>query len=152
VPEYRWEYSPLAQSGNIVWKHAIDPALRLFADDSLTLLRRVRGVIQLTLVAALLLIPISFFYNTSHVLTAAGLLFDIAGVLRLFLMEEIEESLSGFKPDKHGNLPSFAMSELVMPEASGPYDESSSHISFFYYKKRGVLFLCLGFALQLAGC
>jgi hypothetical protein len=38
-----------------------------------------------------------------------------------------------------------------MPEASGPFDASSQHISRFYYKKRGILFLFVGFALQFLG-
>jgi hypothetical protein len=48
------------------------------------------------------------------------------------------------------NLPSVAMRELVMPEA-GPYDADADHISIFYYKKRGILFLFIGFVLQMIG-
>ena len=79
------------------------------------------------------------------------MLFDIAGALRLFLLEEIQDALSGFKPNKYGNLPSVAMRELIMPEGSGPYDAESPYISQFYYKKRGVLLLFIGFALQMVG-
>jgi len=51
----------------------------------------------------------------------------------------------------YGNLPSVAMRELIMPEGSGPYDAESPYISQFYYKKRGVLLLFIGFALQMVG-
>ena len=149
--DYRWEYSPLARLGNTIWERAIDPLLRFFADDDLTVLRRTRGVIQVVLLIAILLIPVSLFYSAAHVLTASGLLFDIAGALRLFLFEEVNDALSGFKENEHGNVPSVAMRELIMPEASGPYDSKSPHMSVFYYKKRGVLFLFVGFFLQLVG-
>jgi hypothetical protein len=149
---YRWEYSPLARYGNFIWSRLFDPLLRCFADDELAFLRRARGVIQVLLLIAILLLPISPFYNTGHLLTASGLLFDIAGILRLFLFEEVREALSGYKDRRRDNLPSVAMRELVMPEASGPYnDEDSPHISSFYYEKRGVLFLFVGFMLQLLG-
>jgi hypothetical protein len=58
-------------------------------------------------------------------------------------------SLAGYKENRYGNLPSVAMRELVMPEDSGLYDEDSPSVSFFYYQKRGVLFLFVGFLLQL---
>ena len=149
--DYRWEYSPLTQYGNYIWKRAIDPLVRAFAHDELTLLRRTRGFIQVVLLIAVLMLPIAFFYQPAHMITGSGLLFDIAGALRLFLVEEIQDALSGFKPNKYGNLPSVAMRELIMPEASGPYDAEAPHISQFYYKKRGVLFLFIGFALQMIG-
>jgi hypothetical protein len=146
---YRWEYSPLARAGDYVWKYAVDPVLRFFADDELALLRRTRMVVQVALSVAILLLPASYFFSPVRLITASGLLFDIAGVLRLFLLEEIERNLVGFKPNEYGNLPSVAMRELVMPEASGPYHADSPPMSLFYYKKRGVLFLFIGFVLQM---
>ena len=147
--DYRWEYSPLAKCGNNFWAKIVDPLLRLFADDTLTAFRRIRGVIQVILVIAIALIPAAFFYHPAHLLTAAGLLFDIAGVLRLFLLDELTQALETFKGRKH--LPSVAMRELIMPEESGPYTEEGPHISHFYYRQRGVLFLFLGFVLQMIG-
>ena len=58
-------------------------------------------------------------------------------------------NLSGFEENEFGNVPSVAMRELIMPEASGPYDTTSDLVSQFYYKKRGVLFLFIGFVLQM---
>jgi len=45
------------------------------------------------------------------------------------------------------------MRESIVPEASGPYDDapSSPYVKRFYYAKRGVLFLFLGFVLQMLG-
>ncbi len=149
--EYRWEYSSLSRFGNFVWTRIVDPLLRTFAGDDLTMLRRLRGLIQVIVLVAALLAALSVAYNPSKLLTTSGLLFDIAGVLRLFLLEELTDALSGFKPNKYGNLPSVAMRELIMPEAVGPYDTTSNYVSLFYYQKRGVLFLFIGFALQLIG-
>jgi hypothetical protein len=148
---YLWEYSPLVRLGNSIWKRFIDPALRKFASDELTFWRRARGLIQIILLLATLLVPASIFYSTAHLLTASGLLFDIAGALRLFLFDEIHDALSGFKENEDGNYPSVAMRELIMPEAQGPYDSESPYISRYYFKKRGVLFLLIGFLLQLIG-
>lgn len=147
---YLWEYSPLARAGDFFWKNAVDPVLRRFAVDDLTLLRRARGLIQLLVGFSVLLIIVSPFHYTSHLLIASGLLFDIAGAMRVFLLEEIETSLAGFKPNEYGNVPSVAMRELIMPE-DGYYDVASDDIGGFYYKKRGVLFLFAGFILQLIG-
>jgi hypothetical protein len=146
---YRWEYSPLARAGNIFWARVIDRLLRLFARDELMLFLRVRGVIQICITIALLLIPIGIFFHPAKLFTAAGYLFDIAGVLRVFLLEEVTDAIEPFK--EREPVPSVAMRELIMPEASGPYTAESPYISLFLYKKRGVLFLFLGFALQMLG-
>jgi hypothetical protein len=148
---YRWEYSPMAHFGNRVWERAVSPMLELFAPDELKFFRRMRGVIQITLLVAALLIPASLFYHPGRLFTASGLLFDIAGVLRLFLFDEIKETLAAFTPNKYGNLPSVATRELLMPEASGPYTAEHPTIKLFYYKKRGVLFLFIGFLFQMIG-
>ena len=70
-------------------------------------------------------------------------------MLRLFLFDELQDALEPFK--ERERLSSVAMRELVMPEGSGPYTAESPHVSMFYYRKRGVLFLFIGFALQMAG-
>ena len=87
--DYEWEYSPLARVGNWIWTKVIDPILRSVADDGYAAFRTVRGIIQIIVLVAVVLLPISIFYSPGHLLTASGLLFDIAGVLRLFLLEEI---------------------------------------------------------------
>jgi hypothetical protein len=47
-------------------------------------------------------------------------------------------------------LPSVATRELAMPEDTDIFEgDHSHHIGFFYYRKRGVLFLFVGFMLQL---
>ncbi|ABE62444.1 hypothetical protein Nham_1625 [Nitrobacter hamburgensis X14] len=148
----RPEYSIFAKVGDKLWAYAIDPVLRfVIGNDDTTSLIRIRAGIQITLLVAVALIPVSFFWNTGHVLTASGLLFDIAGAARLFLLEEITHSLSGFKPNEYDNYPSSAMRELIMPEGINEEKINDHPISFFYYKKRGVLFLFLGFVLQMLG-
>jgi hypothetical protein len=149
--DYRWEYSPLAQLGNWFWANVISPSLELFANDELKFYRKLRGVIQVVLLVAMALIPISPFINPGHAFTASGLLFDIAGALRLFLFDDLREALAGFKENEYGNVPSVAMRELIMPEASGPYTSEHPYIKLFYYKRRGVLFLFVGFLFQMIG-
>jgi hypothetical protein len=71
-----------------------------------------------------------------------------AGVLRLFLLDELTAALEPFGRE---SLPSVAMRELIKPEAPGPCTTESHHVSIFYYDKRGVLFLFIGFLLQMIG-
>jgi hypothetical protein len=141
----------LASAGNRIWASACSPMLRLFADDTLSLLVRLRLAIQLTIVAALVFLAVSFLLGPRY-LNASGLIFDVAGVLRLFLYEEVRENLEPFHDEEaypHGP-PSVSMRELIMPEASGPYDAHSPGLSAFYFRKRGVIYLVLGFVFQFA--
>ncbi len=131
----RPEYSDLAKWGDKAWANIIDPALRfLLGEDETTSLLRIRAGIQITLLV-----------------TASGLLFDIAGAARIFLVEEIDHALSGYKPNEYDNYPSVAMREFIMPEGINEDKINDNPISFFYYKKRGVLFLFFGFVLQMIG-
>jgi len=43
------------------------------------------------------------------------------------------------------------MRELIMPEGVSVMEINNRSISFFYYKQRGVLFLFVGFVLQMIG-
>jgi hypothetical protein len=152
LSDYRWEYGRLAFAGDWVWAKAIDPVLRfLVGEDELTGFQHLRAAIQLTVLVALILLPISIFRSTGHMLTASGLLFDIAGVLRLFLLERIDHEISTFTPNEHGNYPSVVMRELIMPEGIGRSEINDRPISFFYYKQRGIVFLFIGFVLQMLG-
>jgi hypothetical protein len=152
IDRYRWEYGFLARCGDWFWAKIVDPVLRSsVGQDDITSLRRIRAAIQLTVLAALLLLPLSLFRNPAHVLTASGLLFDIAGALRLFLLDEIDHQIADVKPNNYGNYPSPTMRELIMPEGVSIREINDRSISFFYYKKRGVLFLFFGFALQMIG-
>jgi hypothetical protein len=152
LTDYRWEYSPLAQAGDWLWTKLVDPMLRFGAGgNDLKTFQRVRAAIQLTVFAALVLLPLSFLYKPAHMLTACGLLFDIAGVMRIFLLERIDHELSSFTPKQDGTYPSVAMRELLMPEAVRMMEINDRDISFFYYKQRGVVFLFVGFVLQMIG-
>src|ERR1700675_1295823 len=150
--DYRWEYSPLATAGARIWAKKIDPVLRFaVGGDDPPSFQHIRAAIQLTVLVALILLPLSLFVSPAHMLTASGLLFDIAGTMRLFLFERIEHELSGFKPNEYDNYPSVAMRELIMPESVSVMEINDRPISFFYYKQRGVVFLFIGFVLQMLG-
>jgi hypothetical protein len=149
LTDYRWEYSPLAHAGDWLWAKLVDPVLRFgVGGDDLTSFQHTRAAIQLTIFAALVLLPLSFLYKPAHMLTASGLLFDIAGTMRLFLHERVDRELSRFTLNHEGRYPSVAMRELIMPETRM---EEISDISIFYYKQRGVVFLFVGFVLQMIG-
>jgi hypothetical protein len=145
-------YGFLARWGDWCWAKIVDPVLRSsIGQDDITSPRRMRAAIQLTVLAAVLLLPLALFRNPGHVFTASGLLFDIAGALRLFLLEEIDHQIADVKPNEYGNYPSPVMRELIMPEGVYIRKINDRPISFFYYKKRGVLFLFFGFVLQMVG-
>jgi hypothetical protein len=55
-----------------------------------------RCVIQIILVVAIALFSVSIIFHPGHLLVASGLLFDIAGVLRVFLLEELTDALEPF--------------------------------------------------------
>jgi hypothetical protein len=117
----------------------------VFGRDKLTALIRIRLSVQIILVAAIVLTPFAFWFRSGPALNAAGLLFDIAGVVRVFLLEEIDEELEYYKDKEY--LPSVAMREFIMPEA--PNVDLDDGVSHFYYRKRGVLFLFIGFIFQM---
>ncbi len=152
--ENRPEWSPLARLGDAIWTRAIDPAYDgLSATMRLPQLRRLRGAIQVILLFAVLLLPVSLFWSTGHVLTASGLLFDIAGAAQVFMLEEIEAAVSAYSQNEAGNLPSVAMREFVMPEAHPhePDKEVEPISRILLPQARRVLFLFVGFALQMVG-
>jgi len=153
ISDFRWEYGWLARSGDLLWAKIIDPVLKFsVGGDDLTSFQRIRAAIQLTVLAALILLLLSAFpQSRGHMFTASGLLFDIAGAMRLFLLECIDREISTFKPNEYGNYPSVVMRELIMPEGVSVREINDSPMSFFYYKQRGVVFLFLGFVLQMLG-
>jgi len=87
----------------------------------------------------------------AHMLTASGLLFDIAGTMRLFLHDRITHEISQFTPNQYGNYPSVVTRELITPKGVSITEVNDRPMSFFYYKQRGIVFLFLGFVLQMLG-
>jgi hypothetical protein len=146
----RPEYSALARFGDWVWARIIDPILLVvLGKDETTSLMRVRAAIQVTVLAASVLLVVALFFRSGRTINASGLLFDIAGAARIFLLEEIDHALSEYQPNPYGNYPSPAMREFIMPEGTAQRSINDNRVSFFYYKKRGVLFLFFGFVLQM---
>jgi hypothetical protein len=143
--------------GDRVWHYGVWPVLRLLARDDLTVYRRLRTLVNVTVIGAIVLVACAvlartFALNPAKLINIAGLMFDIAGVFRLFLFEQIGESLRPFQDEKEypRGPPSVAMRELIMPEA-GPYSIESpeSAVAEFWYRNRGVVFLVVGFVLQV---
>jgi hypothetical protein len=140
--------------GDRVWHEIVWTILRLFARDELTLYRRLRKLVAGMVIGAIVLVVVAvlFAFKPARLINVAGLMFDIAGVLRLFLFEQIGESLRPLQDEKrYPRAPaSGAVRELIMPEA-GPYpiESPESAIADFWYRNRGIVFLVVGFLLQM---
>jgi len=145
--------------GDRVWHYGVwQPFLRLLARDELTVYRRLRTLVNVIVIGAIVLVAfavvlaVAFAVTSAKIVNIAGLLFDIAGVLRLLLFEQIGESLRPFEDEKSypRGPPSVVMRELIMPEA-GPYpiESRESAVAEFWYRNRGVMFLIVGFLLQV---
>lgn len=137
--------------GEHVWHYGINPLLLLFADNDLAIYRRLRTLVAALIALAGFLLLMSPFFHPAKFINAAGITMDIAGAVRLFLIDRIHEATKPFwnKDDYPLGPPSFAMSELIMPEATLYSDERADYASRFYYVNRGVIFLAFGFILQL---
>lgn len=137
---------------NNVWRYGVGWWLRLVAHDELQLLRRARAATTIAVFAALLALFYAPFSATPlKLVNIAGIAFDIAGALRLFIAEDVASYLEPFRDEEkypYGP-PSVAMRELIMPEASPYADDEVPHINHALFHKRGVLYLLIGFSLQL---
>ena len=135
--------------GDRFWHHAVLPVLRLFANDGIEFFGRLRFAVNTVVVMAIGILIASPFTSTSRMVETSGLMFDIAGALRLFLLDQITAAVKPFADETkypYGP-PSYAMREFVMPE-SGPYTMDSPYMYDFYYRNRGIIFLVIGFSLQ----
>lgn len=149
--DYRPENSALARLGDACWFRVINPVLLvLMGRDVITAMVRLRLSIQIILVVAVALTPFAFWLHSGPALNAAGLLFDIAGVVRLFMLEQIREAVASYADVYKDRLPSVATREFISPEIpSHGHQIDEKTMDHFYYEKRGVLFLFIGFALQM---
>ena len=146
----RPEYSALAHFGDWIWARLVDPVLLfVLGRDDMTSLVRIRAAIQNILLIAVVLLLVAAFFRSGRMINASGLLFDIAGAARIFVLEEINHTVADDQADEHGNYRSGTMRECIMPEGTRERSINDNYISFFYYKKRGVSFLFFGFLLQM---
>jgi len=87
-------------------------------------------------------------------ITISGLMFDISGVIRLFLDDEWKDIVSLFSDTQEYPYgpPSYVTRELFADEnveVSG--EEEQGSIKRHYYNKRGFILIMIGFILQLIG-
>lgn len=131
--------------------------LPLYASDRLTLVRRLRIATKIAVPLTALVTLAGLLLWHGKTVGAAGLIFDVVGVLRIFLDEEWDRIVPGFDDEQAYPFgpPSHIMRELVAdenPEALiNDAGEDVPEMSRFYYLRRGLLFLLVGFVLQLAG-
>jgi hypothetical protein len=135
-----------------IWIYFVGPVLGLFAPDEFSFARRARIVPRACVVVATVLLAVAYFTaQPLKLMNAAGILFDIAGAIRLFITEQIDEWLEPFKDEEQYPYgpPSHAMRELIMPEVSPFHERTVPTMYHTYYHKRGILYLLTGFGLQL---
>jgi hypothetical protein len=129
----RPEYSTLAQFGDWVWARIVDPILlAILSNDNTISLRRIRAAVQITVLVASVLLPIAIFFGSGRLINASGLLFDIAGAARIFLLEEISHSIGDAQLNEHDDYRSATMREFIMPEGTRERSINDNPTSFFY--------------------
>lgn len=126
------------------------------APDRIRLIVLFRHLIKVTILVATVLIVISVIFSSAKVLTVSGMLFDLAGLARIFIDEEWEEIPESFSNiNKYpGGPPSYITRELFVdhnPDVLGEVDEDRRLIAYHLYWRRGLAFIILGMALQVIG-
>ena|ERR1700722_11287736 len=136
-----------------IWRFAARKALPLIAKDRLEIFRRLRGLIDLLIWSAIIFTVAAPFFHLIKMLALAGLMFDAAGVIRLFMDEEWSEIIHLFSDQtKYPNgPPSYITRELLaddIPEVAGDTDQNS--VERYFYYRRGFLLIIIGFIWQAA--
>src|SRR6266508_6472370 len=86
--------------GDRVWHYGVLPILRLFASEDVEFYGRLRVLINTAALVAICFLFLAPVFNPAKFVNAAGITFDIAGALRLFLFERISAELEPFKDEK----------------------------------------------------
>lgn len=133
------------------WRFLVRRVLPLFARDRLEIYRRLRRLVGIFVGVAIVLTAAAPFFHLVKMLALAGLMFDVAGVIRLFMDEEWDELLQHFRDEKkypHGP-PSYITRELFADtNVEVTADSEEYDVARYYYYRRGFLLIILGFLMQ----
>ena len=133
------------------WRFIVRRLLPIVAENRLEVFKRLRGLVDLLIWLAIILTIAAPFLHLVKMLALAGLMFDVAGVVRLFMDDEWSEVLEHFADEtKYPNgPPSYITRELFAdenPEVAGDTDQNS--LERYFYYRRGFLLIILGFLWQ----
>jgi hypothetical protein len=145
---FRYYFSSL-QTG--LWRLIVRRVLPLVARDRLQFFKRLRGMVDVLILVAIVLTIAAPFVHLVKMIAIAGLMFDVAGVIRLFMDEEWAEIIEHFADEKKypRGPPSYITRELFANEnveVAGDTDHNS--IERYFYYRRGFLLIILGFVWQ----
>jgi hypothetical protein len=91
------------------------------------------------------------FFHFVKMIALGGLMFDVAGVIRLFMDEEWDKLLEHYKDEtKYPNgPPSYITRELFADtNVDVTIDTEEYDVGRYYYYRRGFLLIIVGFLLQ----
>ncbi len=124
--------------------------------NRLELISIFRRLVKLSALIAVIFIAAAILFLSPKLLTVSGMLFDLAGLARIFIDEEWEDitALYSNTDDYPYGPPSHVTRELFRddnPDAIGEVSEEFETIARHLYWRRGLALVILGFVLQLVG-
>jgi hypothetical protein len=134
-----------------VWRFLVRKLLPIVATSRLQIYRKLRHVANTFVCLAIVLALAAPFFHLVKMVALAGLMFDVAGVFRLFMDDEWDELLQFYKDEtKYPNgPPSYVTRELFADtNVEVAADTEENDISRYYYRRRGFLLIVVGFLLQ----
>jgi hypothetical protein len=134
-----------------LWRFLVLKCLPILAADRLEIYRRLRTLGSIFVFLAILLAIAAPFVHLVKMIALSGLMFDVAGVIRLFMDEEWDKLLENYRDEKRYPMgpPSYITRELFADtnvEVTANTEENS--VSQYYYYRRGFLLIIVGFFLQ----
>lgn len=134
-----------------LWCFLVQRCLPLLAQNRLEIYRQLRRLVSFFVVLATILAIASPFFHLVKMLALAGLMFDVAGVIRLFMDEEWDELLEHYRDvTKYPNgPPSYVTRELFADSnVEVTIDTEEFDVARYYYYRRGFLLIIGGFLMQ----
>lgn len=134
-----------------IWRFVVRKCLPFLAGNKLEVLRRLRYLATTFVWLAVILTVAAPFLHLVKAIALAGLMFDVAGVIRLFLDEEWDELLQPYRDEKkypYGP-PSYITREMFADTDTNVTADSEEYaVERYYYYRRGFLLIILGFIWQ----
>ncbi|MGV1917090.1 hypothetical protein [Rhizobium sp. 22-785-1] len=141
---------------NLVIRVLFARALPAIAGDRLQLVGMFRIIVRVSALIAVLVLVVAVLTLNAKLLVVSGMLFDLAGIARIFIDEEWSDLLSAYTDENaypYGP-PSYVTRELFKdedPDALGEIPEHHEPMARHFYWRRGLAMVLVGFLLQLIG-
>jgi hypothetical protein len=136
-----------------IWKK-IEFLLRKFADDRITLISKTKSLVLIASILGTALLLIGILTWHANFVNSAGVLFDIAGALLLFVREEWQEIVAGLDiyadEEKYPYGPPSHITRILSEhDERNESDYEVNGLGPHYFNNRAILLLVLGFLFQL---